>query len=146
MRIDNISDNNFQGKIILSKTLSKKKQAFAERLINYGCGGVTNEEYLKRKNFDVCILNGSTKKSSHSKLNFHIGLKYIGTEGSDRGVDITNIKADSVRLDEGLWRATVTLRNLIDQADAYADDYLPTQYNSGFQKALIKIAMSLGIL
>lgn len=146
MRIDNISNNNFQGKFIMPKKLTKKEQEFANELINYRFNGLSNKEYLESKNFDVNILGRKNKKSTHRKLYFHIGLNHIGTKANERGMDITTIKADSARLDEGVTKAAYNLRYFIDSADSYIENNLPTQYNTKFQKFIVKAKMFLGFV
>lgn len=146
MQINNISNNNFEGKFILSKTLSKKEKDFAETLLNYRFDGKTNAEYLKNKNFDVNILGQRNKKSIHQKMFFQIGIKHIGIKANERGKDIKTIKADSIRRNEGIYQATWTLRNLIDRTDAYIDENIKTQYNTDFQKFIVKAKMFLGIV
>lgn len=146
MQINNISNNSFDGKFIIPKPLSKKEKEFAEKLMNYEINGVTNAKYLSGKNFDVNIYAPSKKKRIPNKLSFIIGLKHIGTEKNDRGVGITTLTKQVICLDDGIPNAANNLRSYIDRTDSYLDDNLPTQYNTNFQKFLIKVAMFLRIL
>lgn len=146
MRIDNISNNNFEGKFVVPSKLSAKEQKFAEELINYEFCGITNGDYLKDKNFDVNIFGRTNRQCHHGKLSFQIGIKHIGTKANERGMDIKTIKADTIRLDEGIVQATCRLRNLIDKTDDYINKNLQTQYNTNFQKFIVKAKMFLGII
>jgi len=146
MRIDNISNNNFQGKFIIPKKLTQREQVFANQLVHNYWHGKDNIEYLKDKNFDINIYGASGKRRIPPKLALIINLKYIGTNRNERGVDITNIKKEIVSLDHGMFKPTCDLRNFIDATDSYIENNLPTQYNTKFQKFIVKAKMFLGFV
>ena len=145
MQLDTITRDSFQGKFIIPKPLPVRERKFAEKLLDYKLKGVTNEEYLRRKNFDVDIFKCAKKKTPNHKLSFRVGIKHIGTQANERGSDITTVKAEIVNIADGVDKATYNLRKFIDETESYIKNNLQTQYNNDFQKLLIKIAMFLGI-
>ena len=145
MRINTISNNNFQGEFKIPEALPVHKQEFAEKIINYNVFGTTNKKYLRGSNFDINILNGSANDIHNNKLDLYIKFKYLGTSNFDRGIECTDSKLTTVKSDDSVYNAAKIIRSLIESTDDYIDENFPTQYNNNFQKLLIKIAMFLGI-
>ena len=146
MRINNMSDNCFHGRFIIPEGLPANEQKFAEKIINYKLNGITNKKYLRGSNFDVNVIKNLANNNDNKNLKLNIDISYIGTLNFDKGIDCTYSESENVSVEESVYKAARTLRNLIDSTEQYVDNNLPGQYNSKLQKFWVKTKMFMGIL
>ena len=68
MQVNQISNNNFEGKVYYDKKLPKSMQNYAEKMLDTKVGEQTIREKLAEKTYDLTFFTTSSKKAINPKL------------------------------------------------------------------------------
>ena len=75
MRVNNINETRFDGKINFDKKMPKSLQEYANRVLDYKIDGKSARDIIANKSYDVGVSNISSKKAIHPKLMFLTSFK-----------------------------------------------------------------------
>ena len=70
MKINNIKENSFKGKVKFDKKLTKPMLEFANKILDYPFSGTTARERIAKSTYDVEIYGRVSKKNDSSKIIF----------------------------------------------------------------------------
>jgi len=130
MKVESISDKNFEGKAIFDKRLSKKEKIFVKNILDYEIDGIKNKKLLAGKFFDINFCNRNTRRTVHPKVTLYSCLEYF-----NRGGYINRIYRDSgIRYEDGVEQGAKELREYINRTEEFINKRLPTYYYNGAQK------------
>gem|GEM_PF-5319430 len=130
MKIENISNNNFQGKVILDKYLSKSEKNFVKNILNHKVDGVKNKELLNEKDFDIHFYSRNTRKTVHPKVKLSSCLKFLKRGGYNSFI----YQSSEIKYDNGIEQGAKDLRAFIENTEKFITDHLPTYYYNSRQK------------
>ncbi len=135
MQITPVNTTNFEGRFIKTpKAKGDKTSAFIDQVINYPINGVTNEQLLARKTFDVRVGLSGKKQEQKPALVFVSSFKSIGkTTGREENTRIVHTE----KIDNGIEANAAKLRRHIE--------YTSTQKNfdHGYNSKLERITSSI---
>lgn len=80
MKINDISKNNFEGKIRFDKKMSKPLVDYVNRVLDYPINGITAREKIAKRTYDLGVYNITTKKSVYPKIAFLTSFKVAGED------------------------------------------------------------------
>ncbi len=70
MKINNIQENSFEGRVKFSKKLTKPMVEYANKILDQPFSGTTARERIAKSTYDVEISGRTSKKTIHPKLFF----------------------------------------------------------------------------
>ena len=71
MKIDQVLNTNFEGRVLFDKNLSKPMREYANKIIDTVHNGEILRNKLGEKTFDITFFSMSSKKAIHPKLEFY---------------------------------------------------------------------------
>lgn len=114
MQINSIEKNNFEGNFINSKRIKGAVAKHFNEVIKYPIDGVTNEELLAKKTFDVFVTNTGAKRVKRPYLAFQSKFKYLNNDIQSENVVVKG----NARIDDGVEDNARRLREHILNVDA----------------------------
>ena len=77
MKINNIKENSFKGKVKFDKKLTKPMIEYANKILDHPFSGTTARERIAKSTYDVEIHGRVSKKMIHPKLFFSSGFNIL---------------------------------------------------------------------
>ena len=77
MQINQISNNNFEGKAKFNPNLPKSLKNYANQILDTVVEGKTVRQKLAEKTFDMTFFTTSSKKAINPKLEYYSGFKVL---------------------------------------------------------------------
>ena len=128
MRIDNISNNSFKGKLWISPSMGINEKNFVEKILNYRVNGISNMELLAQKKFDMNITAYGAIQAAHPKIKADALINYIITSGRNKCKKNQNHNPLEIRIEDGARNGAVALRRHLDDTDDFISRNYPTHY------------------
>lgn len=113
MQINSIHKNNFEGNFINSKRMKGAVARHFNEVIKYPIDGITNEDLLAKKTFDVFVTNTGAKKVKRPYLAFQSNFKYFNNDIQCENVVVKG----NARIDDGVEDNARKLREHILNVD-----------------------------
>ena len=128
MRIDSISNNSFQGKLILSPYLSEKEMKFAKEILNYKLDGISNKQLLSKKKFDMSIRSYNYYKTEADAITLNSYINYIIQEGFCNGDKNRNYNPIEIKMSNTAEEGAKILRDHFADTEKLIAERYPTHY------------------
>ena len=128
MRIDSISNNSFQGKLILSPYLSEKEMKFAKEILNYKLDGISNKQLLSKKKFDMSIRSYNYYKTEADAITLNSYINYIIQEGFCKGDKNRNYNPIEIKMSNTAEEGAKILRDHFADTEKLIAERYPTHY------------------
>lgn len=138
MQINSIDNTNFGGgKFRKSSKIKDGTDWFVNRIINERINGITNQQLLDEKTFDVLITTGNTKKTKTPFLRFKSSFKVLDNDNLEtKRMHIINDGAS----DDNILSGALKLRQHIQAVDKQKKN------NNGFNTVGEKIRQLIRVL
>ena len=127
MKVNTITNNSFEGKIIFDKKLTKPMIEYTNKVLEYPYLGKTARERIATKTYDVNVFGHQTKKTINPRIWFCSEFKVLNYESIRRAC------SKSIKLKTPISECAEILNLFLVHFESYKDrfDY---SYNSFGEK------------
>ena len=144
MRIDNVSNNTFGGKLWVSSFVKPSETKFLNGILDYEINGISNRELLKNKRFHLDIWSHNSRQTVHPKIKASAVINYIITRGYCKGQKSQGYNPLEIKLEDGVEKGALALRqHFADTEDIIAEQY-PTHYYGKFDRLRQRLRVLFG--
>ena len=116
MQINQVSNNNFEGRVYFDKKLPNHLKNYANQLLDNVVDGQFVRDKLAKKTYDLTFFTTSSKKAVKPKLEFYSGFKVLNPKDK-------KYYNSRVRMDNNHYENAKKISNFIDRMEDAKKSY-----------------------
>ena len=116
MQINQVTNNNFEGRVYFDKNLPNHLKNYADQLLDTVVDGQFVRDKLAKKTYDLTFFTTSSKKAVKPRLEFYSGFKVLNPKDK-------KYYNSRVRMDNNHYENAKKISNFIDRMEDAKKSY-----------------------